>query len=189
MKLRVTEQLHSLGLGFWRVPLPWDFSGDGGIVYRTMAGCYWGCRTSVEIVKLLRAFRWLQRRGRLPICGLHPRQRVAMPLFGANWPDYGSDEYFKNIVLFPRLAHPGCMTILQRPPRSLFLLYDVEYVTWANRESFIDYSLYPYVSREPERDETGGEVELPSNVLPDAPISPIASTPDFRSEPTVAQMQ
>lgn len=162
LKIRITERLPEAGLGFWRVPVPFDFAGNGDLVYRTIAGCYWGARVMLPILDLLRAFRWHQNRNLHPVYGLHPLKKRYSVLFGCCWPNYGSDEYFQNVVLYPRFAEHGTLTILRKPTRSWFLLLDIEYVTWANSNSLVNYELYPHVAREGERDEDGKELTLTS---------------------------
>jgi hypothetical protein len=158
IKIRVTERLFEAGLGYWRIPVPFDLNSDNEIIYRTMAGCYWGCRVQLPITDLLKAFRWQQIRNQVPRLATHPWKLRKFVLFGSNWPDYGSDEYFKNLVLFPRLAESGTLTIMHKPSRSWLLPLDIEYITWANRNSVVNYSLYPHVAAHVARDEEGKEL-------------------------------
>jgi hypothetical protein len=178
-KIRVTDFLPQANVGTWRVPALTDLDEAGYFFYRTMVGCYWGTKIQVPIERLLKAFRWWQRRGGLQTWAPHPATGTKYPLVGAFWPDYGSDEYFSSVVLYPRLALSGILTITGVKPASYMFPLDIEYVSWANPNSFIDYSLYRRITREPKRDPQGRGT---------APVSPdlIATSRNNDHDPATA---
>ena len=171
IKHAITEKLPALNLGSWRVPCMHEFTTCGKIIYRTFAGCYWGSRVRLRIKDLLFAFRVLQSRNLLAKTGRHPRYLEELELFGSNWPDYGSDEYFKNLVLYPRLAQHGILSVMGKPPKSYFLPLDIEYLTWANRNSVVDYALSKTIALEPKRDSEGKEIICNADRIPSAELA------------------
>jgi hypothetical protein len=146
-KIRVTDLLSRMEVCAWRVPVPIDLGPGEFFSYRTIAGCYWGTKVQVPIEKLLKAFRWWQRRGGLQTWSPYPATGREHPIAGALWPNYGTDEYFSNIALYPRLARSGFLTIAGIKRASYVFPLDIEYVSWANANSFIDYSLYDGITR------------------------------------------
>lgn len=153
-KLRTTEHLREIGLPFWRIPVTDDYDERSGrALYRTIAGCYWGAAAKLPTRRLLFAHRMAQKQGLLGTMARHPRTGAEAPIFGADWPDYGADEFFLNTAMYPRMAEGGMLTLCPRPSRSFFLLLDIEYATWANRNSMLDFAAYKPVAWGHQADE------------------------------------
>lgn len=57
------------------------------------------------------------------------------PIQFREWPNYGFDEWFQLVALYPRLVPGGTLTFIPTDARSLLLPIDVEYATWANPRS------------------------------------------------------
>lgn len=166
-RLALTEQLLALNLSAWRVPVPRDFhrtkTPEPGILYRAMAGCYSGYAIRLPIRRLLDALLWHLKKGSFPIEGKDPRSDQSFPLFGHAWPDYGFDEFFLNVAVFPRVAAAGVLTLLGRKrSQSIFLPYDIEYATWANPRSSLNSKVAQVITaghRSPQRRHRVGNPE------------------------------
>jgi hypothetical protein len=55
------------------------------------------------------------------------------------WPDYGFDEWFLQVALYPRAAFEGLLTFVPASAKSQLLPLDIEYTMWANPASEIQY--------------------------------------------------
>jgi hypothetical protein len=131
-----TEAMADAKLGAWRQPLASDFGPEGNVRYLPFLGCHSGIQGGWPVRQLLDAFTWHCRRGLMPTA-------VCLPGGGhsqieqARWPDYGFEEWFLTAAMYPRVAGSGVLTFLQPTDHSVFLLLDIEYVTWANSRSEI----------------------------------------------------
>ncbi len=129
-----TEAMARDGLGAWRMPVTIDADGEGRVLYRPFIGCQMGCAGGWPVERLLQAFTWQTLRGAIPHqvempgCGMKPAK------FG-EWPDFGFEEWFLTVVMYPRMAGAGMLTFVPSNARSLFLSIDLEYATWANPAS------------------------------------------------------
>jgi hypothetical protein len=129
-----TAESEKAGLGLWRVPVWGDFGPAGEVVYRPMFGGQFGGSQRVPMGRLMKAFVWQARRGaiagtcQMPACG-------ERPIKGAEWPDYGFDEFFLIAAAYPRMALKGVLSFIPSNARSQLLLLDIEYATWANPRS------------------------------------------------------
>lgn len=156
---RAPEVLHDIerteitvnhGLGHWRVPYIWGENESDCTHYRTVMACQFGSSMSLPVSTLMRAMLWHTRRGSLPVeCRKGAGKPV--PAFGSNWPDYGFDEWFLNVAVYPRIALSGVLTFVPWNDRRLnhWFALDIEYVTWANPRSEIIY----HGSPDPEEPE------------------------------------
>lgn len=140
-KLLCTENLDRFKCSVWRCPVVSDWM-DKRIGYRPMAGGYWGTKVRLPMRSLLLGFLWNLKRERLSKTGTHPKSLRVAEIFGANWPDYGADEFFLATTLYPRLAAEGTLTIVSHLGKSWFLPLDIEYATWLNGASCVDYTLF-----------------------------------------------
>lgn len=127
-----TELMQEHGLGFWRVPLSVEPNADQDIVYLPILASGMGSSMQVaDVAQLMKATVWNSLRGTANDYCKRPgygRQKLA----GASWPNYGYDEYFLRLAIFPRVAFHGVLTLVPLGMRSLFLPMDIEYCTWAN---------------------------------------------------------
>jgi hypothetical protein len=140
-----TDLMHSQGLGLWRVP---GYYGVDNAVYtnpeadkiryRPILGGHFGARGGVPMRKLLEVFIWHMQRGTLPKMANIPG-KGEMPINAVAWPDYGCDEWFQLVALYPRLVQRGTLTFVPKHAQSFLLPADIEYVTWANRKSQMIY--------------------------------------------------
>ena len=59
----------------------------------------------------MRAMLWLTERGRLPkSCTVSGEERLGA--LGSNWPDYGFDEWFLKVAVYPRIVLFGVLTFI-----------------------------------------------------------------------------
>lgn len=129
-----TRAMDQVGLKCWRVPVAADLDGDGKIVYKPFIGRQIGAEGGWPMELLLHAFTWHSRRGSLPpvvdLPGCGPR-----PINLGYWPDFGFEEWFLAVVMYPRLAAAGMLTFVPSGASSDLLLLDIEYSAWANPNS------------------------------------------------------
>lgn len=133
-----TELTVKHGLGHWRVAYIWGEGEHDCSHYRTVMACQFGSALSLPAGRLMRAMLWHTRRGSLPTtCRKGADNHVIA--FGSNWPDYGFDEWFLNVAVYPRIAYSGVLTFVPWNDRKLnhWFALDIEYVTWANPKSEI----------------------------------------------------
>ena len=162
---RAPEVLHDIerteitvnhGLGHWRVPYIWGEDEHDCSHYRTVMACQFGSSTSLPVSTLMRAMLWHTRRGTLPVeCR---KGHVKLRAFGSNWPDYGFDEWFLSVAVYPRIARSGVLTFVPWNDRRLnhWFALDIEYVTWANPRSEIIYHGSPVPEETAEADPPSG---------------------------------
>lgn len=129
-----TEDMHRAGLGLWRVPGYYNAEFKDGVRYRPILGGHFGAKGGIQIRTLIEAFIWHWRRGSLPLTANIPGHGE-VPLRFSNWPNYGFDELFQLMVMYPWLAPGGTLTFIPSDARSLLLPADVEYAMWANPKS------------------------------------------------------
>ena len=139
-----TDTMARSGLGLWRVPwfaekpISAKKGEENHIPYRPILGCQFGSASPLPARLLMEAICWNTARGYItkmcqpPGCG--PRQ-----VYGADWPDYGFDEWFLQTAVYPRIAQGGVLSFLPADAGSPLLAVDIEYVTWANPRSEIVY--------------------------------------------------
>lgn len=133
-----TQSMNESGLGTWRVPLLIDFSNEGKVGYKPFIGCQIGSRGGWPMKLLLHAFTWHSRRGTIPYevevpgCGIRP-------ISEGRWPEFGFEEWFLGVAMYPRMAAEGFLTFIPGSGRSALLPLDVEYATWANPNSQLVY--------------------------------------------------
>ena len=54
---------------------------------------------------------WLTGRGRLPkSCAVSGGERLGA--LGSNWPDYGFDEWFLKVAVYPKIVLSGALTFI-----------------------------------------------------------------------------
>ncbi len=147
IKVRLTQSLKEHRLGWWRAPVPRDFFEDK-INYRPVAGCYWGTHLRLKIRDHIVALRHLQETRPNFFLAIHPKYgRRRFPLLGSAWPEHFHDEFFLGLVVYPRLASAGTLTLLATGQWSDYLALDIEYVTSASPRSEISYDLHRIVAR------------------------------------------
>jgi hypothetical protein len=150
-----TELVVKHGLGHWRVPYIWGEIEHDSAHYRTVMACQFGSSMPIPTSLLMPAMLWHTWRGTLPRhCLVGDDEFV--DAFGSNWPDYGFDEWFINVAVFPRIAFSGVLTFVPWNDRRLnhWFALDIEYVTWANPKSEIFYYHPPAVKEAPPADMT-----------------------------------
>jgi hypothetical protein len=96
--------------------------------------CSAGARGGVPIRALIEAFIWHRRHGSLPLTANIPGHGE-VPLSFSKWPDYGFDELFQLVVMYPWLAPGGTLSFIPSDARSMLLPADIEYAMWANPRS------------------------------------------------------
>ena len=133
-----TELVVQHGLGYWRAPYTWGDDEHDCTHYRTIMACQFGSACEVPAARLMRAMLWHTERGSLPT-SCKVAGEVRREAFGGNWPDYGFDEWFLNVAVYPRIALSGVVTFVPWNDRRLnhWFALDIEYVTWANPKSEI----------------------------------------------------
>jgi len=133
-----TEAMAKMDLGLWRVPGYYNAPFDKHVRYRPILGGHFGARGGIPIKDLISAFIWHDENGSLTseanVPGIGKR-----PLQFAKWPNYGYDEVFQLVALYPWLVQNGTLTFIPSDARSLFLPADVEYALQANSRSEIAY--------------------------------------------------
>jgi hypothetical protein len=136
--LQRTELMSKIGLGFWRVPVWGELNDKGMMNYRPILACQLGSAKPLPARQLMKALIWHTLRGTISIkckalgCG-------EQTIYGTVWPDYGYDEWFLQTAIFPRAAMNGMLSFIPASARSRFLPLDIEYCTWANPRSEINY--------------------------------------------------
>lgn len=133
-----TEAMGQSELGVWRVPQTTDFSPSGEIRYTPFFGQGFGSRGGCPVKLLLQAFTWYCRSGKMNSMIQFPGAGP-VPAAQPDWPDYGFDEWFLAVAMYPRVAASGVLTLVPAAERSLLLTLDIEYVTWANPNSQLVY--------------------------------------------------
>jgi len=134
LDLNRTRAMQKTGLRCWREPICFDYDRSGKVIYNAFRGCHMGLVGGWPMEKLLHAFTWHSIRGNfstmveLPGCG--PK-----PIGSGHWPDFGFEEWFLTVVMYPRWAAGGMLTFVPTGTHSSLLLMDIEYVTWANPKS------------------------------------------------------
>ncbi len=129
-----TEDMDRAGLGLWRVPGYYNSDFSAGVRYRPLLGGHFGARGGIPIRALMEAFIWHARHDTLPLTAQIPGQGEVTLRF-TTWPDYGFDEVFQLMVMYPWLAPGGTLTFIPSDARSLLLPADLEYAMWANPRS------------------------------------------------------
>ncbi len=145
-----TELVVEHGLGHWRIPYIWGEAEYDSAHYRTVMACQFGSSMPIPTSILMPAMLWHTWRGTLARhCSVDGGETV--DAFGSNWPDYGFDEWFMNVAVFPRIAFAGVLTFIQMNDRRLnhWFALDIEYVTWANPKSEIFYYNPPTIEEAP----------------------------------------
>ncbi|RYD76742.1 MAG: hypothetical protein EOP84_16485, partial [Verrucomicrobiaceae bacterium] len=134
-----SRTMDDTGVGAWRVPVPVDFTNDQLVSYLPFMGCQFGVRGgTIEVRQLLDAFTWHARKGNIdpvvvfPGCG-------PLRIQSHKWPDYGFDEFFMTVAVYPRIAQQGMLTFVPSFTKSQILSLDIEYVTWGNPNSELIY--------------------------------------------------
>ena len=132
-----TELVVQHGLGHWRVAYTWGDNEHDCSHYRTIMACQFGSASPLPVSVLMPAMLWHTERGSLPTYCIKGAERVEA--FGSRWPDYGFDEWFLNVAIYPRIAFSGILTFVPWIDRRLnhWFALDIEYATWANKTSEI----------------------------------------------------
>ena len=129
-----TMHMAQAQLGVWKVPVWMDINGEGEVCYLPFVGTQSGWRGGLPVQELLESFTWQSQRGNIPLdadipgCG-------PLPVTKTTWPDYGFDEWFLAVAIFPRVAQDGILNFIPTIAGSMLCTLDVEYSTWANPES------------------------------------------------------
>lgn len=140
-----TELVVRDGLGHWRVPYIWGDNEHDCSHYRAILACQFGSAVPLPVSKLMPAMVWHTLQGTLPTwCD---KGGTKIDAFGSNWPDYGFDEWFLNVAIFPRIAFGGILTFVDWKNTRLnqWFALDIEYATWANPKSEIFHFSQPLV--------------------------------------------
>jgi hypothetical protein len=96
--------------------------------------CQFGVKGGLPAKLLLHAFTWHSTKGNiqcvvnLPACG-------SVPTSAGSWPNFGFEEWFLAVVVYPRIAATGILTFVPSRYSSSLLLLDIEYCTWSNSNS------------------------------------------------------
>ena len=133
-----TETTAKAGLGFWRVPVWGELNNAGNLNYRPIVGCQMGSAKPFPTRLLMEALVWQTRRGGITKLA-KPPGALPVTIHGTVWPDYGFDEWFLQVALYPRAAFEGLLTFVPSSAKSQLLPLDIEYAMWANAESEIQY--------------------------------------------------
>lgn len=133
-----TEAMAQLGLGLWRVPGYYNAPVHEQVRYRPILGGHFGARGGIPIRELIEAFIWHEQNGTLPMTANIPGVGER-PLQFAKWPNYGYDEVFQLIALYPWLVKNGTLSFIPHDARSMLLPADVEYALQAHGGSEIVY--------------------------------------------------
>lgn len=159
-----TRAMERTGLGTWRVPVMIDQDPEGKVVYKPFIGCQIGAKGGWPMERLLHAFTWHMMKGSIPttveIPGCGPR-----PINHGYWPDFGFEEWFLGVVMYPRMAGGGMLTFVPANASSTLLTLDVEYVTWSNPESQLVYFPVETCCGPPRLRKTYGEAPV-ENIVP-----------------------
>jgi hypothetical protein len=129
-----TRSMHEMNLGLWRVPGYYNTDLTKQVRYRPILGGHFGASGGHPMRKLIEAFLWHSENNTLSKTCQVPRLGER-PIQFTKWPDYGFDEWFQLVALYPRLVTGGTLTFIPHDARSLLLPIDLEYVTWANPRS------------------------------------------------------
>jgi len=134
-----TRLMDKSGVGSWRLPIPNDLIDECEVCYVPFIACQLGVRGGLlEVADLLKAFSWQSQRDAvghavlMPNCG-------PLPMRFHTWPEYGFDEFFLAVAAYPRLAQDGMLTFVPGRASSQLMIFDIEYVTWANPASEVFY--------------------------------------------------
>ena len=133
-----TETTAKAGLGFWRVPVWGELNDEGNLNYRPIVGCQMGSVKPVPVRLLMEALIWQTRRDGISKLAKPPGSRP-VAVHGTVWPDYGFDEWFLQVALYPRVAFEGLLSFIPSSAKSQLLPLDIEYAMWANPASEIQY--------------------------------------------------
>lgn len=136
--LERTRAMERANLSAWRNPVCIDLDPEGKVVCKSMIGCQLGARGGWPMERLLHAFTWHVMRRTIPDVVEVPGCGVRQINHG-NWPDFGFEEWFLTVVMYPRMAGGGVLTFVPSSARSALLALDVEYVTWSNSDSQLVY--------------------------------------------------
>jgi hypothetical protein len=133
-----TETTAKAGLGFWRVPVWGELNDEGNLNYRPIVGCQMGSAKPFPVRLLMQALIWQTRRGGISKLAKPPGTRP-VTIHGTVWPDYGFDEWFLQVALYPRAAFEGLLTFVPSSAKSQLLPLDIEYAMWANPAAEMKY--------------------------------------------------
>lgn len=131
-----TKAMKRTGLAAWRSPVCGDLDADDKVPYKAMIGCHLGAIGGWPMELLLHAFTWqMMREGiqtvvDVPGCGVRQINH-------GTWPNFGFEEWFLTVVMYPRMAGGGILTLVPSNVHSTILYLDIEYATWANPNSQI----------------------------------------------------
>ena len=129
-----TNAMKRANLAAWRSPVCSDLDHESKVPYKAMIGCHLGGVGGWPMKLLLEAFTWQMQRGTIqgmvevPGCGLHPINH-------GEWPNFGFEEWFLTVVMYPRMAAGGILTLVPASVNSTLLCLDIEYAVWANPNS------------------------------------------------------
>jgi hypothetical protein len=129
-----TRLMQQTGFACWREPVSLDHDLVGKIIYKPIMGCQLGLVSGWPIKRLLHAFTWHSIRGNISTMIELPGCRLT-PISNGHWPDYGFEEWFLAVAMYPRWAAAGMLTFVPFGFHSSLLLLDIEYATWANPKS------------------------------------------------------
>ncbi len=134
-----TDAMLRAGLGFWRVPYAAGVDSLREFAYRPIARSQYGAMGGLPIQRLAEALVWHTRKKSIPRTCTPPGGCGTPKVAGAQWPDFGFDEWFLLSAIYPRVARKGVLTLADAATSSLVLPLDVEYTTWANPRSEVVY--------------------------------------------------
>jgi hypothetical protein len=120
-----TETTAKAGLGFWRVPVWGELNDEGNLNYRPIVGCQMGSAKPFPARLLMEALVWQTRRGGITKLA-QPPGALPVTIHGTVWPDYGFDEWFLQVALYPRAAFEGLLTFVPSSAKSQLLPLDIE---------------------------------------------------------------
>jgi hypothetical protein len=132
--IKRTRAMRESGHRCWREPVSLDYDEHGKVLYKPFMGCHLGVEGGWPVEKLIHAFTWHSIRGSFPTMismpGCSPK-----PINNGHWPDFGFEEWFLTVAMYPRLAEAGLLTFVPVGFHSSLMLLDIEYATWANPKS------------------------------------------------------
>ena len=132
---------------------------DGLVIYAPMLGSYLGAVGGWPILSLLSAFIWHCKRGNITTL-VHIPGFTPKPMKNCLWHESNFEEWFLAVAFYPRAAGKGILTLVPTRTHSSLLLFDIEYVTWANPHS--EVMVYP---TKPCRGYSPPDMTLPPEIL------------------------
>lgn len=138
-----TTLASTAGLGFWRSLPPAAATDD----YRPLHAARMGGSGSLPVTDLLGPFIWhslretVSRDATIPGVG-------SVKIEWGRWPNEDFEDWFLAAAVYPRIAEQGFLTFAACDQPVAWFGLDIEFVTWANKESQIIYIESSGIGRE-----------------------------------------